>query len=238
VAGSSLLAAAPLAAQMTGGAATPSVFRLTPHVGFTTYTDIVELPIHDDGSDPSFPFDGTLAAKLDGQLTFGATGEYQSAASPWGAFVDFSRSGGDGKFALRLCDPDFGCETTSLEATGSQWRASAGVTRRFAFGAASTATLSLGALYGKTHFEADESGPGVSGLDESSPGAVIGGSLDFPFSPRVGIRLQLRDALMRVSGESFARELNDALSGTGIVVESEDKFVNAFNFGVGAVLRW
>jgi hypothetical protein len=235
---SSLLGAAPLVAQMTPVVPSPSVFTVTPHIGMTTYSDIAKLPIHDDGSDPSFPFSGHVSAKFDAQLTFGVSGEYGPLTSRWGGFLDFSRSGGGAEFAVNICDPDFGCDGQSIDAEGSQWRASAGVTRRFPVAAASMATLSLGALYAKTHFEAKDPSQGVADLDESSPGAVVGLALDFPFSPRVGVRLQARDALMRVKGSTFARDLNDIVAGSGIVVESDDKFSNAFTFGAGLVLRW
>jgi hypothetical protein len=237
-----MLGAAPLAAQTTAaGPATPSVFTLTPHIGYTTYTDIAKLPIRDDGSIPDFPFTGSVAAKLDAQLTFGLSAEFQPLTSRWGAFGDFSRGGGDGDLTVRVCfsDPDFGteCGSQSVDATGSQWRASAGVTRRFSLGTASTATLWLGALYAKTHFEVEDAEAGAPDLDESSPGAIIGGALDLPLTPRAVIRLQLRDSFMRVKGSTFARDLNSSAGGEGIIVESDDKFMNAFNFGVGLVLR-
>lgn len=235
---SSLLAAAPLVAQAPAATPMPSVFTITPHVGMTTYSDIANLPVHDDGSDPSFPFSGHVAAKFDAQLTVGLSGEYSPLTTRWGAFADFSRSSGGAEFAVNICDPDFGCDGQSVDAEGSQWRAAAGVTRRFPFGAASVATLSLGALYAKTHFEAKDPDQGVADIDESSPGGMIGLALDFPVAPRVGVRLQGRDALMRVKGSTFARDLNAIVAGTGIVVESEDKFMNAFNFGAGLVLRW
>ena len=235
---SSLLGAAPLAAQMTAAVPAPNVFTLTPHIGMTTYSDLARLPLHDDGSDPNFTFDGTVAVKFDAQLTLGVSGEYQPLTSHWGAFADFSRSGGGADFSARICDPDFGCDESSLDAEGSQWRASAGVIRRFPFGTMSMASLSLGALYASTHFEVKDATAEVPEVDESSPGVVLGGALEFPVSPRVGVRLQARDAMMRVSGSSFARDLNANLAGSGVVLESKDKFTNAFNFGAGLVLRW
>ena len=235
---SSLLTAAPLMAQAAVALSTPSVFTLTPHIGVSTFSDIVKLPVHDDGSDPDFPFDGNFSAKLGTQLTLGVSAELQPLTTRWGAFADFSRSGGDARLAIRICDPEFGCDGNSLDAEGSQWRASAGVTRRFPVGMTSTATLSLGAVYGKTHFEVKGANAGVPDLDESSPGVVVGSSLDFPFTRRIAIRLQLRDAMMRVKGSTFARELNDSFEGSGLVVQSDDKFMNAFNFGGGVVLRW
>jgi hypothetical protein len=233
-----LLGAAPLAAQMSAPAAGASVFTLTPHIGMTTYTDIAKLPFRDDGSVSGFPSTGSLSAKLDAQLSVGLTAEYQPVASAWGAFGDFTRSGGGAEFAVRFCDPDFGCDSQSLDAKGSQWRASVGLTRGFGFGAVSVAKLSLGAVYAKTHFEGKNADDMVGEFDESSPGAVVGLSLDFPLSPRVGIRLQGRDAVMRVSGDSFARDLNDIVLGSGLVVEQNDKYMNAFTFGGGLVLHW
>ena len=198
--------------------------------------------MRDDGSDPAFAFTGTLSARLDNQLTLGLSADYVPLTSRWGAFGDFSRSGGDARFHIDTCadDPDFGreCFGQSLEARGSQWRASAGVTRRFSVGATSTLTLAVGALYSSTHFEADEADAEVPDLDESSPGAILGGSIDLPLTPRLGVRLHLRDAMMRIDGSKFARELGQGAAIAGIIVESDDRIVNALNFGAGLVMRW
>jgi len=240
VAAGSLLGAAPLAAQMSTPAAAvkPSVFSLTPHIGMTTYGDLAKLSFSDDGSISGFPATGNLSAKLDTQLSVGVGGEYQPLASAWGIFGDFTRSGGDAAFSATFCDPDFGCDSGKTEAEGSQWRASAGVTRRFGVGAVAVGKLSLGALYAKTHFEVKDPDAGVADIDESSPGGTVGLSLDFPLSGRVGIRLEGRDALVRVSGDSFAGDLNELFAGTGLVVEKKDVWMNAFTFGGGLVLHW
>jgi hypothetical protein len=240
VAASSLVGAGPLAAQMSGPAPAvkPSVFTLTPHIGMTAYGDMGEISFSDDGSISGFPASGSLSAKLDTQLSLGLSGEYQPLASAWGLFGDFTRSSGDATFKATFCDPDFGCDSGKLSAEGSQWRATAGVTRRFAFGAGSVAKLSLGALYAKTHVEAGDAEAGVPDIDASSPGGTIGLSLDFPLSGRVGIRLESRDALMRVSSDSFAGALTDVPPGSGIVIGKDDVWMNAFTFGGGLVLHW
>ena len=236
----SLVGAGPLAAQMSTPAPVvkQSAFTLTPHIGMTTYGDVAKLSFSDDGSISGFPSTGSLSAKLDTQLSLGLSGEYQPLASAWGLFGDFTRSGGGATFTASICDPDFGCDSGKTEGEGSQWRASAGVTRRFGFGAVSVAKLSVGAVYGKTHFEIKDPEAGLADINESSPGGTIGLSLDFPLSSRVGIRLQGRDALLRVSGESFARDLNESVAGSGIVVQKGDVWMNAFTFGGGLVLHW
>lgn len=145
---------------MTAATPRPSGVTLTPRVGMTNYSDIAQLPIHDDGSDPNFTFTGNVAAKFDAQLTLGVSADYRPLLSRWGGFADFSRSGGGTKFAGTFCDPDLGCDTSSIDAEGSQWRASAGVSRRVPFGVTSMATFSLGALYAETHFEVKDATQG------------------------------------------------------------------------------
>lgn len=240
VLGASLVA--PLGAQMPAGApaATPSVFTLTPRVGFTGYTSISKISVRDDGSDPLFAIDGSANARLDTQLAFSLSGRYQPLGSRWGAFGDFARSSGGGELAARFCfdDPDFGreCDSGSEDADGSQWRLSAGVTRSFPFATTSSATLLLGAVYGRTHFElrGDEFSPTLE-ANESNPGVVIGAALDFPVTPRLGVRLLLHDAIMRVSGDDILRALRQ--DAAGLIVDSDPKIMNAVDFGVGLVLR-
>lgn len=57
------------------------------------------------------------------------------------------------------------------------------MTRRAAF-SSGAATFSLGALYGRSHFELtdDESGQTLE-FDGSNPGAFLGVALDFPSRP-------------------------------------------------------
>lgn len=219
----------------------PSAFTLTPHVGFTTYTDLAEFSVHDDGTDPSLgSFDLSGKIKFDGQFTAGVTGAFQPATSRWGAFGDFSRSSGGASLSARLCfdDPTFGreCDSGSLDASGSQWRLAAGVTHRTPL-ATGTATLSLGALYGKSHFEFKDPDTGeTTDADESNPGILLGAGLEFPLAPRVGIQLHLSDAIMRISNDTFGDATGWAVG--GFVGDSDPKIANAISFGAGLVLRF
>jgi hypothetical protein len=236
---------APLAAQAPASPSRPGpaagAFTLTPHVGFTTYSDLAEFSVRDDGTDPSLgSFEISGKVKLQGQFTAGVTGAYQPATSRWGAFGDYSRSSGDARLAARYCfdDPDLGryCDRGFAEASGSQWRLAAGVTHRSILSTA-TATLSLGALYGKTHLEMEDPDTGEkTDASESNPGIVLGAGLEFPLARRIGLRMELSDAVMRVSNDTFGDATGDATG--GLSVESDPKIANALSFGVGVVLKF
>ena len=223
-------------------AASPSAFTLIPHAGMTVYGDLARMGVRDAGGDPALAFDARLRAQLDAQPTFGLSASFRPVASRWGAFGDFSRSSGDATLRTDVCfvDPDLGptCAKESTGAEGSQWRLSAGVTRSFSPGSNSTAILSLGGVYGRTHFEldADEVGSTV-GASESNPGVLVAGAVELPLSPRLGVQLQLSDVLMRVSGDAVRRALLQDAINVGVVVESDARLVNALGFGVGLVLR-
>lgn len=222
--------------------ARPSGFTLVPHVGMTRYGDIARITVRDDRSDPSYSLDGTLRARFDAQTTFGVSAAFRPLASRWGLFGDFSRSSGEATLPGHVCftDPDFGsdCASGTTGAAGSQWRLSAGITRSFTIATVSTATLSLGGVYGRTRFALDESEVEsmVEG-EEKNPGVLIGGAVELPLVPRVGLRVHLTDALVRVSGDAIRQALEEDAAGGGVLFESDPRFVNALGFGLGLVLR-
>jgi len=220
-----IIGASTLDAQMTDAPSTG--LTITPKVGYTGYSALYDGPVA--VAIPGFGLSSIpLKIEIDGQFEFGVDLRYGRPGTRWSVFGDVSRGSGDAQ-ATACFEGD--CATLKGDVTALHFSGGLGYRLPAFANSPSSLHLLLGANLTRVTLEDTD-------LNEdatlTNPGGLLGIALDYSLSPRLGLRLQVTDALVKVD----TNELESTFSEDGASARLDSQIQNMVRLGVGLSLKF